>query len=191
MDGFADTIEGALYLLAFLDDPAAADWVDEEAGRLLAYGRPDGFATRMYLDGNFARTMLLYAQWKAAGILLGPWRSDVRVGAERDGVGWRIAVQADAPWRGVLRFDGPRHRETLHLSENYPRLNAWPEWFPVEADVDYAFDDVDAGTRTIRHGEQLRDGVALELAAGATLHWRVTPVSPSMANRGRYRKSRE
>ncbi len=85
MDGYADTLEGGMSMLSYVDDAPVANWVDEEMGRLLAYARPDGFVTGMYLDGNFVRTALLYARWKTAGVLPLPWRADVRLGAAREG----------------------------------------------------------------------------------------------------------
>src|SRR5262249_45109317 len=50
MDGWADTIESQLMMLAFFENQAAADWADDEVGHLFAYQRPDGFVTRGYLD---------------------------------------------------------------------------------------------------------------------------------------------
>ncbi|MGH7786261.1 MAG: hypothetical protein ACRERC_05305, partial [Candidatus Binatia bacterium] len=174
MDGFADSIESALYLLPYVDEPGAAAWIDEESGRLQAYAQPDGFVTRMYLDGNFIRTSLLYALWKTAGIRPVPWRPGLQLGAERDGAAWHVAVQSDQAWHGVLQFDGPRHRETLGLARNYPRLNAWPEWFAVEPQATYEIEDRVRGTRATFSGAALRRGLDVELPAGAALHWRVT-----------------
>ncbi len=173
MDGFADSIESALYLLAFLDEPTAADWVDEETGRLLAYARPDGFVTRMYLDGNFIRTSLLYALWKTAGIRPIPWQRGLLVGAERDGDAWHISVHAEKAWDGVIRFDGPRHSETLRLEKNYPRLNAWPEWLAVDPHATYQIEDRLTDARTTFSGDDLRSGLPLHLAAGTTVRWRI------------------
>jgi hypothetical protein len=173
MDGFADSIEGALYLLAVFDEPAAADWADEEIGRLLAYARHDGFVGQTYLDGNFIRTSLLYALWKTAGIRPVPWQRGLRVGAEPNGDAWRVSVQAEEPWQGLVRFDGPRHRETLHLTTNYPRLNAWPEWWAVESDATYEIEDRTSGSRSTFTGADLRRGLPLELGAGGAVRWRV------------------
>lgn len=62
-DGLADSIESAIYI-AF-HRPALRDellaWADIEIARLFALQRADGFVTGDYLDGNFIRTCLLYA----------------------------------------------------------------------------------------------------------------------------------
>ena len=62
-DGLADSIESAIYI-AF-HRPALRDellaWVDIEIQRMFALQKPDGFVTGDYLDGNFIRTSLLYA----------------------------------------------------------------------------------------------------------------------------------
>jgi len=173
MDGFADSIEGALYVIAIFDEPAAEDWVDEEIGRLLAYAGPDGFVGGNYLDGNFIRTCLLYALWKTAGIRPVPWQRGLRIGAERDDSSWRISVETDEPWQGVVRFDGSRHRETLQLTENYPRLNSWPEWLAVEAGTIYQLEDRTAASPTSISGADLRRGWPVSLNAGERLAWRL------------------
>jgi hypothetical protein len=169
-DGFADAIEGMVYLLRVHDLAAGADWVDEEFGRLLAYQRPDGFVRRQYLDGNFVRTSLLYGLWKSAGVRLSPWRADVAVGAARGEGGLHLVVLAERPWSGTLVFDGPRHRETLRLADDYPRLNAWPEWFPVDPAASLEVRDPAAGTARPVAGSALRAGLPVEVPAGGRVH---------------------
>lgn len=177
MDGFADTLEGGLMMLAFFDDPEVADWVDDESGRFLAYAGPDGFVGRTYLDGNFIRTAILYGRWKSAGILPAPWRPDLSLGVERAGDTLVISATADEPWRGVLRFDRPRHREILRLPFDYPRLNSWPEWFAVEPDAEYEIANRGRATATSHSGAELARGLSLELAAGETVRLRLRRLS--------------
>jgi hypothetical protein len=179
MDGFADTLEGGLSMLAFLDDAELADWVDDESGRFLAYARPDGLVTRTYLDGNFIRTALLYARWKTAGVLPHPWRADLRLGAERAGDGLVISLRADEPWRGVLRFDRPRHLEILGLPLDYPRLNSWPEWFAVQALDEVEIEDSSRGWRRRYTGAELARGLPLEMAPGEAVRLRVRRLTPA------------
>lgn len=173
MDGFADSIEGALYMLAAVPEPEAGDWIDDEIGRLLAYSAPDGFVHRTYLDGNFVRTSLLYGLWKTAGVRPQPWRPGLRLGMERDGEGWRLSLRSDAAWQGVIRFDGPRHREVLHLPSNYPRLNEWPEWFAVESERSYSIEDASTKQRRTLPGRDLRAGIPVAVEAGKAMSWRI------------------
>jgi hypothetical protein len=176
-DGWCDTIEGGLYLLAFLEEPRAADWVDAETGRLLAFQRPDGFVGRHYLDGNFVRTCLLYGLWKSAGVRAVPWREDVSVGVHRTDAGWHLVLRAERPWKGLLRFDGPRHEETLRLPADYPRLNSWPEWLVVRAGEEVRLEeDADPVRSVVVRAEALRAGLPAEIvgASGGERRWRVS-----------------
>jgi hypothetical protein len=165
-DGYADSIESALYMLAVFEDPQAEHWVHDEIGILFAYQQDDGFVDRSYLDGNFVRTALLYGLWTSAGVVPEPWNAAVRVGAVRRPDGLRLHLSSDEAWAGVLRFDGPRHREHMGLPFDYPRLNAWPEWFAVEEEQSYEIEDVDSGERRIVSGSLLRSGLPLRLERG-------------------------
>ncbi len=90
-----------------------------------------------------------------------------------------LSVRAAEPWQGRVRFDGPRHRETMHLQSDYPRLNAWPEWFVVERDASYEIEDVASRVRSRHLGAELRRGLLVDLAAGRSVHLRVRPLSPA------------
>lgn len=170
MDGFADAIEGALYLLEAFGDERAADWIDDETGRLLAYQREDGTVDRTWLDGNFVRTCLLYARWRCAGVEAVEAGAPTRVGAVLDGDALHVVVEADAAWTGAVRFDRPRHRETLHLPFDYPRLNSWTEWFAVDAATEYEVTDVSAGTVARHPGAALHAGLPVSVSPGRPTH---------------------
>ncbi len=131
-DGFADTLEGGINLINRFPVPEAIDWADYTAQRLFAVQRDTGVIEGWYGDGNSARTMVMYAQWKSLGARVEPWRADVRVGAAVDSEGYAcFHVACDWPWQGTLRFDVPRHQEYLGMPEDYPRINQFPEWFTV------------------------------------------------------------
>ena len=66
-DGYADAIESALYLAAREDVPEAFSFIESEVKTLLAFQQDDGTIERWYGDGNWARTLLLYAMWKTQG----------------------------------------------------------------------------------------------------------------------------
>lgn len=66
-DGLADSVESALYI-AFHRPALRAEllaWADVEIARMFALQREDGFVSGDYLDGNFMRTALLYADARA------------------------------------------------------------------------------------------------------------------------------
>ena len=173
-DGYADAIESALYLLPFLPDAAAERWVDEEIGVLFAFQRPDGFVEGMYLDGNFVRTALLYGLARTAGVRPVPWEPQLAVGAARDGEGITLVARAaERPWRGVLRFDTPRHRLHLGVPAEYPRLNGWPEWFVVDAGDRCEVTDLDSRVVQLVDGAALAAGLPGALEPGTPLRLRV------------------
>ncbi len=123
-DGYADAIESALYLVAREPVPEALDWIESETARLIAFQQEDGTIERWYGDGNWSRTLLLYAMMKTQGCFLDGWQEGVKLGAVRDGERLRLA-EAPAGWKGRLRLD---HAATIatSTSRNYVRLNEWP-----------------------------------------------------------------
>ena len=66
-DGYADAIESAIYLVNREAVPEALDWIETETARLIAFQQEDGTIERWYGDGNWARTLLLYAMMKTQG----------------------------------------------------------------------------------------------------------------------------
>ena len=60
-DGYADSIESAIYLVAREPVPEALDWIESEMQVMLGMQRPDGHIEDWYGEGNFNRTALLYA----------------------------------------------------------------------------------------------------------------------------------
>ena len=171
--GYAAALEGALYLLEFLDDPEAQLWVDREIGVMFAFQHSDGFVDRTYLDGNFVRTALLYGLSRTAGVLPVPWRPTLHLGAQRAPDGLYLHVESTVAWQGTLQFDFPRHRELMGLATSYPRLNAWPEWFVAEAGTRYEVTDLDSGLTRTAGGAELRAGWPLVFSASGAMRLRV------------------
>jgi hypothetical protein len=174
MDGYADTLEGVLFLLPRLPDEAAARWVDEQIAVLFGFQGPDGTVEDNYLDGNFVRTTLLYGLSLTQGVWLEPWRPDVLVGAATDGSCVELAVTGVDAWEGRLRFDTPRHREYMHLPLDFPRLNEWPEAFTVEAGKTYEVTERGGDARRL-DGDVLAAGLPLRLEPGIIRSLRVCP----------------
>jgi hypothetical protein len=173
-DGYADTIEGALYLVNREPVPEALGWIESETERLIAFQQPDGTIERWYGDGNWARTLLLYAMWKTQGCFLDGWQEGVRLGAEREGERLLVSLEAPPGWRGRLRFDYARHRRELNFARNYVRLNEWPEWFTVDENALYRLTS-SAGQEAVRLGSELKTGIEVT----ASGRWVVEPFRPT------------
>jgi len=174
MDGYADTLESALYLLRYIDDPLAADWVDEQVAVLYGYQHDDGSVTDENIDGNFVRTVLLYGLSLTRGTRVEPWTPRVALGAAFDGSCLRVHLHSEEVWRGTLLFDTPRHKQHVGLRLDYPRLNQWPEWWTVDQGRRYAVTMPD-GTQLEIDGTSLAAGLPLSLAPSAAHRLRVCP----------------
>jgi hypothetical protein len=168
MDGYADSIESALYLVAREPVPEALEWIESEMKILVGYQQPDGTIERWYGDGNWNRTLLLHAMMKTQGCYLENWRPGVELGAVRDGDGLYFTVHSSNRWGGRVRFDYKRHSRVMNLSKNYVRLNEWPEWYTVDENTLYRIEDPDSGKQEIRLGSELKTGLSLEVSAGRT-----------------------
>jgi hypothetical protein len=159
-DGYADAIEGAIYLVNREPIAAAFDWIDTEMDVMLSMQRPDGHVEDWYGEGNFNRTALLYAYMKSQGVRPERWEPGVRVGAARDGARLRVELAMPAPRR--MQFDTARHRQVLNMAKNYVRLNEFPEWFTVAENRLYTLTrDGATGTPLVRLGSELAAGIIL------------------------------
>jgi hypothetical protein len=163
-DGYADTIESAIYLVSRERVPEAFEWIDSEMAVMLGMQRADGHLEDWYGEGNFNRTALLYAYLKSQGVRPVRWTPGVGVGAVRDGERLLLHLQLPAPQ--PVRFDFARHRRVLNLEKNYVRLNEFPEWFTVDENRLYRLRPAAPATAA-----PAGDGVWLgsELIAGVTL----------------------
>lgn len=137
-DGYADSVEGALNLLNRMPVASAFEWADQSIRKIWEKQRDDGIIEGWYGDGNSARTSLMYALWKTQGVAPAPWRDDMRAGAVLGADGaLHLELHSRGQWSGVLRFDRPRHRDWFRLPLDYPRINQFPEWFTVKAELRY------------------------------------------------------
>jgi hypothetical protein len=168
-DGYADSIESAIYLVNREPVPEALDWIESEMKVMLGMQRADGHIEDWYGEGNFNRTALLYAYMKSLGVRPARWESGVRVGAVMDGQRLVLSLTAPSPRR--IQFDYARHRRVMNLQENLVRLNEFPEWFTVDENTLYRIGH--AGTPgDVRVGSELISGVTVE--AG---DWIVEPLN--------------
>jgi hypothetical protein len=171
MDGYCDTLESALYVAHYRPSLAGTllPWVDDQIGLLFARQAADGFVGGNYLDGNFIRTSLMYADQKSGGWRVEPFRDDVRVGYARaaagsDGTGAAravLVVACDRPYAGRLVPDPPRHRAHMKLPWDWPRLNSWPEW----SDLDELAPGAASGFPRTPTVDELKQGLPLDLPA--------------------------
>jgi hypothetical protein len=169
-DGYADAIESAIYLANREPVPEAFDWIDSEVEVMLAMQRPDGHIEDWYGEGNFNRTLLLYAYMKSQGVRPVVWEPGVRVGAVTES--GRLTLHLEMPAPRPIRFDWARHRRSLNFPANYVRLNEFPEWFPVDENTLYRLKGP-AGADWVLLGSELIAGI--EMAPGA---WVVESLGP-------------
>jgi hypothetical protein len=157
-DGYADSIESALYLVNREPVPAALDWIESEIQVMAGMQRPDGHIEYWYGEGNYNRTLMLYALMKSQGCRPAHWTPGVRLGAVRDGA--TLYLSLTTPGKQVIQFDFARHRRVLNFDRNYVRLNEFPEWFTVDENTLFRLRRGDQ--EQVRLGSELIAGVALE-----------------------------
>ncbi|WP_428666120.1 hypothetical protein [Runella sp.] len=169
-DGYADAIEGALNL--YLREPVTStkDWLESEIKVLWNFQKPDGIIEGWHGDGNFARTSLMYALWKTAGIHISDWNADIIYGAVSDKNNVYVTVTSSKAWKGKLIFGSKWHSEHLHMPFDYPRINQFQEWFPIEKDKNYKV-TIGSQTRTVK-GSTLIAGYPVELKANEVIQLR-------------------
>ncbi len=168
-DGYADSIESAIYLVNREPVSEALDWIDSEMKVMLGMQKPDGHIENWYGEGNFNRTALLYALMKSQGVRPIHWKAGTRLGAVRDGK--NLLLSLDAGDAVVLQMDFARHRRVLNLDKNYTRLNEFPEWYVVDENTLYRLKNVAAGPARILLGSELIAGVILSPG-----DWLIEPV---------------
>jgi hypothetical protein len=122
MDGYADSLEGAINLHNREPIPSAAAWIDSEIRTMWSFQKDDGVIEGWHGDGNFARTSLMYALWKTQGLHIDPWRADVRLGAVRDDDRLLISLSADQPWSANC-FRSAAARDYLRCRSLPPRIS--------------------------------------------------------------------
>lgn len=170
-DGYADTIEGAIYLANREPVPEALDWIDSEIQVMMAMLQPDGHIENWYGEGNYNRTALLWALMKSQGVRPEPWSPGVQVGAVRQGDRLAISLQATRVTR--LQFDFARHRRVLNLDRNYVRLNEFPEWYTVAENRLYRLRPAQDTAGAIWLGSELIAGVSMSPG-----DWILEPLGP-------------
>ena len=168
-DGYADAIESALNLYFFLPVQEAADWIDSEINVLWNFQLPSGIIEGWHGDGNFARTTLMYCLWKTSGITLSEWRKDVEYGTVVNKGKLYLTLSASNDWNGKLKFGCQMHRTNLNLPINYPRINQFQEWYPIDEKKSYRLTEVNTHQTRVVSGKELINGYDISVAANDTL----------------------
>jgi len=177
IDGFADSIEGGIYVLNRLPVAEGLAWVDQETAANVARSAEPLETAKLWgtmkLESNGVRTVIMHALMHTRGLIARPWRQGLTLGACETDDGLAVVMRADSDWSGKLAFDKPRHQVVMGFARDWPRMNTMPEWFTVEADQQYVVKNtVDASEKTYS-GKQLQEGLPIELTAGKEVVLRV------------------
>ncbi len=180
IDGFADSVEGGIYVLNRYPVKEGFDWVDSEVATNIARS-DDPLETAelwgtMKLQANGVRTTIMHALMHTQGLIARPWDIGMELGACPTSNSLIVTIKAAKNWKGRIIFDVPRHKYYLGFEEDWPRMNTLPEWFTVDLDRAYRVTEVRAGETQTCTGKQLHDGLALELRAGERAVVRVEPI---------------
>ena len=170
IDGYADALEGAIYLLNRLPVPEGIEWVNREMARNVTQTGTDLGTTTLWgtykLESNGVRTVLMHALMHSRGIIARPWKAGLELGASETDDGLLVFLKSDSDWSGKLVFDRPRHRLEMGFSYDWPRMNTMPEWFTAEPIKKYIVTNVTRETEKVYIGTQLSEGLPFELKAG-------------------------
>ncbi len=169
-DDYADSIESAINLYNREPVDSAAQWMDGEIKIMWNMQKQNGIIEGWHGDGNFARTTIMYCLWKTKGLTIKPWRDDVIFGAVQDNDALKITISSKRDWKGKIIFDSPRHKTIMKLPFDWPRINQFPEWFTVEAQKRYTVQDPIHNSRKVYTGNQLQQGMPIDLKSGTEQH---------------------
>ena len=162
-DGYADALESGINLYNREPVPELKNWIDSEMQVMFEMQQADGIIGGWHGDGNFARTAIMYSLWKSQGATIQPWRSDVILGAEKNGDQFYFVLTSEKDWEGNLVFDAQRHKTIFNLPIDYPRINQFPEWFTAEEGKEYSIISSKKELSGNYTGKQLMDGIHIQL----------------------------
>jgi len=167
IDGFADSIEGAIYLLNRVPVEEGFQWVDREMARSVTRSSEPLETAELWgtmkLEANGVRTVIMHALMHTQGVIARPWQRGLQLGATRTDEGLVIVMKSEKPWSGRLCFDIPRHREYMGFAKDWPRMNTLPEWFTVESTKRYTGRNLTDGSEQAHMGRQLSEGLGVKL----------------------------
>ena len=177
-DNIADSVEGGLYLLYRFPTPEGFVWADREIATVLVdHTAPDRLWGTHKLEANTVRTVLIHTMLHTRNTIARPWQQGLQLGAAPVGSGICVYMDTDKPYAGRLVFDIPRHRLHMGFSEDWPRMNAVPEWFVVEPDEAhrYTVRELGGGAARTVSGKRLSEGLPVRLEPGKPRRWIIEP----------------
>jgi len=176
-DNIADSIEGGLYLLYRIPVTEAFVWADREIATVLVdHTNRDRLWGVHKLEANTVRTVLIHTMLHTRNTIARPWQQGLQLGAAPCDDGICIYMESDRLYEGFLQFDIPRHRLYMGFEQDWPRMNAVPEWFTVEPDEShwYTVTDVDAGSTKVLSGKSLSEEFPVRLEPSTPLRLTVS-----------------
>ena len=187
-DGYADAIESALNLYNRESMTSAQKWMDDQTQIMWSMQdsshrenalewKDSGIIEGWHGDGNFARTTIMYCLWKTRGLTANPWNGSLKFGAVSDTNTLYISIQSDETWDGELIFDYSRHKENMGMPLDYPRINQFPEWFTINREKEYRVTRVNENSTETYEGEDLLDGLDLNLKGGDWYYLKIERVA--------------
>ncbi len=179
IDGFADSIEGGIYLLNRIPVKEGFDWVDREMARSVTRSAEPLETAELWgtmkLQANGVRTVIMHALMHTQGLVARPWQKGLRLGAARAGDNLVISMKSAEKWSGKLVFDIPRHRVYMGFARDWPRMNTLPEWYTVEAEQKYLVEGLESQVKMTVSGKRLSEGIRIRLEPGQQKHLLVRP----------------
>jgi len=170
IDGYADSIEGGIYILNRIPVPEGLAWVDREmvANVIWLHGpvEKSRLWTAYKLESNGVRTVLQHAMMHTRGTVARPWQRGMKLGAIETDEGLKVLISAEEDYKGKLVFDIPRHRVYMGFKHDWPRMNAMPEWFTVQLEKTYTVKNLADNTEKTYTGKQLHEGLPVEFKGG-------------------------
>ncbi len=180
IDGFADSVEGGIYVLNRYPVKQGFDWVDSEVAANIARSA-DPLETAelwgtMKLQANGVRTVIMHALMHTQGLIARPWDVGMELGACPAGDGLVVTAKAKGDYEGRIVFDIKRHKNYVRFAKDWPRMNTLPEWFTVDLGRSYKLTDLRIGKAATYTGSQLHDGLQIRLRPAETATLRIEPI---------------
>jgi len=180
IDGFADSVEGGIYVLNRYPVKEGFDWVNSEVANNIARSNDPLETAKLWgtmkLQANGVRTTIMHALMHTQGLIARPWDIGMELGACPTANGLAVIIKAKKDWKGKIVFDIQRHKHYMGFEKDWPRMNTLPEWFTVELDKTYRITNLETGKTKTYMGKQLHDGLELKLKAAERITLRIEPI---------------
>ena len=177
-DDWSDSYESMIVLWnRYPQAGDAFEWLDWATLQHIHRRHPTnkfGPYTGGHFDGSTGRTLCSHMMMCSQGVRHAPFRPGICVGAVQQDDELLLTVQSDSPYRGTLCFDGPR-TEYGEVTIDWARINEMPQWYVVRPEDEYSV-TIDEQPHQVLKGQELVDGMPIDVAPGKTLKIRVQHV---------------